>query len=173
MFGSEKINLSIVSKDKVSVARIKKELHTRTDISIETFKNGEQFLGSIYQHTASMQNMPIVLLDSKLKSREFEDSRDGIEILHEITSLHKNYGVIMLVDPNEKKLKNEALKAGAYACIVKNEHMLIRITNYLENLISTKRFTKEKNLNRLSLIVFGSTLLVFTLVAFYLFKHNM
>jgi len=171
MFSSNTIHLSIVSRDNISIARIKKELHHRQDIEIETYKNGEQFLASIYQHSKARQSLPIVLLDSKLRSREFENAREGLDVLKEIMIHHKNYGVIMLLSPNEKKIKNEAQKAGAYTSIIKNEHMIIRLTNYLENLISQQKFKKQQKLNKISLITFASTLTIFSIIAFFLIKN--
>lgn len=165
MFGSQKMHLHIVSKDKITVARIKKELQHKSDVEIETYKTGEQFLGAMSQYSASTKTMPIVLLDYKLKSREYEHAKDGMEVMAEMKKMKLNYGIIMITEPEHATIKNKAIKAGAFACLRKNDNLLLRLSNYIENFISEENFKKEKKLNKVSFISFGVALFVFGVTA--------
>jgi DNA-binding NtrC family response regulator len=120
------LNLFIVDDNKMVVQTLRAYLQNRfgSDLTVETFENGESCLEKVNKDTH------IVILDY------FMEGKNGLEILKSIKEINPKTEVIMLSGNEDMAVAVETFRAGAKDYVVKGIGSRNKITSLIYNIIT-------------------------------------
>lgn len=159
----------IITKDKILLNKILLELGTKTKYDVISNSSGEGFFKEIVYNPLPRNTIPIVVVDYDLKSHDHQEAKDGIEVMKEIREYRPNWEIVILAKPEHRKIKNKAMKTGASAFVLKNENVLVRLTNYINALLNKQRMIEERKLTKIAIAIFIIIFTLFSIAFLYSF----
>lgn len=140
-----------------------------TNYDIVPISSGEGFFKEIVYNPLPRNTIPVVIVDYELQSHAHRDAKDGIEILKEILLFRPHWDIVLIAQPNDKKIKNIALKNGAAAFVLKNENSLIRLNNHIITLMNQQKMKVEKQYTIIAIYIFILLFISIGSLFFYFF----
>ena len=141
------INLFIVEDDIIYATALKQFLQTNLknfnyNISIQEFKTGESCIGWLDCYNSIKPD--IIILDYFLNSR-LTHAMNGVDALSQIKIYFPEVKIILHSGQQKMEVAVQALKAGAFDYVVKNEFGFMNVLNAIVQ--STKKIKSEFKIN--------------------------
>jgi DNA-binding NarL/FixJ family response regulator len=153
---NEKFHLHfyIIDRDTAFVNKLSRTLNNDPDYEIDSFHDINEFLSHFHPENTLLQtkeNIHVIIIDSS----QFEKKTD-FEELKKIKQNNKNLEIILLTEKESGLFisDSDAIKAGVYATIPKNENIFYRIENSAKGIKSLKVFMKKRRTMKIALIAF-------------------
>jgi CheY-like chemotaxis protein len=120
----------IIDDDSVYLNFMKGHFRQMSGYQVETYPEGEDALKQLESKSPSL-----IILDHNLSNPE----KDGIYFLKKIKKLKPPIPTIYITGNSSSSVKQEALKAGAEAIIVKSDSFLVQLRTAIDQINAPKK----------------------------------
>lgn len=159
-FSDRDVHIFIVDDDEIQLKVLKNKFVTDlNNYRLKTFITGEDLLDYLSKNPLKRRNAYITVLDYYLKSKQFKDVKDGLDILRILKTQYPSNEVIVLSaydEDNEAQIHDMVKEIGAVDFIKKNEHSYVRIQNIVMRIVSSKILHWKKIERNVSVLVLFS-----------------
>lgn len=157
----------VIASDHLFTAHIEKKVES-TKFKVFSFETGEAFFQEVLYNEFPKYIIPIIVIDYNLTSRHHIDVKDGLAVLEEIQQQQPTWTVITASTVNEKSVKNEALKKGAFIHIFKNDNSFSRIDSVIKQVVSVEKMKRNKKIA----IAVSYSFIAFLIISIAIFALN-
>jgi DNA-binding response OmpR family regulator len=120
----------IIDDDQVYLNFMKNHFRQMEGYSVETFPDGETALQQL-----STKNPVLIILDHNLNGTE----KDGLYYLKRIRRVKPGVPMVYITASTDARVKQQSLKAGAAAHIIKSDAFLVQLRTALDEISAAKK----------------------------------
>lgn len=145
--------------------------HDAEKYEVKSFYSVEDFLVFFERFQFPKQSIVMVVMGFYFESRKWiNSSESGVEALKVIKEIMPNTHVIMISKEEELILKSKAIRFGADEVLLKNDLLILKLSNLFQKIISHKRLYFVKYKVILFTILFASFAILSLIILFVVSK---
>jgi DNA-binding NtrC family response regulator len=156
----------IVDDDPMQAMMLQDYLSKYSTFTVHTFTSGEECMTKLGEMSPE-----VIFLDYNF-DKVGKDAMDGLDILKEIKAAKPETEVVMFSGQDRIEVAVNTMKYGAFDYIVKSESAFHRSENVIFNIIKRMKLQGEANMYKKLTFAFGIALVVFVIVALWLWKSG-